>query len=296
MANEWIQSNGSACYGSASPGFALSQTGILENGNIAYIRFTISNITQGKLVLDSLEDKPEYTEDGEYEVIGIATSNNLTFIAEAVLGTTFDGCIDAVEARIIPFITIKDTDGGIIFEQTDETGVTAFDDNIQYAIDWTEIEEGCYQIHFTDSGLDYVSDCISLKLTHPCSILLSWQNNENAYSFNYSDLIFTQRLRVKAKLWHPTYPKEKNVFKDNAGVRYIIKSETTVEDTLTISEMPRYLHDALAIGVEHDTFLIDGIKYTNEEQEYSPSWRNSSQLAPVEVIVIKDQELKNSNC
>jgi hypothetical protein len=296
MANEWIQSDGAACYDSVTPGYALSKDGVLTVGSLCFIQFTISNMTQGKLVLDSISSKPEYTEDGDYTAIGIVTSSNLTFIGEEHVGFVFDGCIDSVSSRLVPLITIKDTEGNTIFEQTDETGVTAFDSNIQYAIDWTDIAEGCYQVYFSALGIDYVSDCINLKLAHDCTILLSWTNDEDAYGFNYSDLAFTQNLRVKAKKWHPSYTKEKNVFKDNAGNRYILKSETSKEEILTISEMPQYLHDALAIGLEHDDFYIDSVKYTNEETEYSPKWRNSSQLAPSEVVVIKDQLLKNNNC
>lgn len=292
MANEWIQSSGAACYDSLTPGFALSQNGVLSAGQLSVVNFTISNMTQGKLILDSIAGKPEYTEDGDYQVIGIATSNNLTFIA-GQLGGTFDGCIDAVSARGIVEITIKDLDGNIISEQS---GSSASGDNIQYGVDWTEIEEGCYQIHFSDSGIDYISDCITLKLDHDCSILLTWTNNEDAFGFAYSDLSFTQSLRVKAKKWMPNYTKEKNVFKDNAGNRTILKSETSKEELLTIAEMPQYLHDALAIGLEHDDFYIDGVKYTNEETEYTPKWRKSSQLAPSEVVVIKDQLLKNNSC
>lgn len=295
MANEWIQSGGAACYDSASPGYAISQNDVLATGEIVVIVFTVSNMTQGKLILDSIVGKPEYTEDGEYQVIGIATSNNLTFIGEEMAGV-FNGCIDSVTSRRIPFISIKDLEGTVVFQQTDESIVTASGDNIQYAIDWTDIAAGCYKIHYSDLGIDYESDCFTLALEHPCTILLSWQNDENAYGFDYSTLDFTQNLRVNAKLWHPTYPKEKNVFKDNAGVRYIIKSETSKESTLTVGEMPEYLHDALGIGIEHDEFLIDGVKYTNEETEYSPTWRKSSQLAPVEIAVIKDQDLRNSNC
>jgi hypothetical protein len=296
MANEWIFSGGAACYDSEDPGFAFSQTGVLEAGKLAVVNFTISNMTQGKLILDSISGKPEYTEDGEYQVIGIATTNDLTFIGEELLLDVFDGCIDEVESRVIPLITIKDTDGNVVFEQTDETGVTASGNNIQYEIDWSDMDSGCYQIWISHQGIDYVSDCLAVDLTHDCTLLLSWTNDENAFGFDFSELSFTPKLRVKAKKWKPTYPKEKNVFKDNAGNRTVLKSETSKEEILTIAEMPEYLHDSVAIGLEHDSFMIDGVEYTNEETEYTPKWRNSSQLAPVEVVVIKDQFLKNNSC
>jgi hypothetical protein len=295
MANEWIYSDGAACYNSDDAGFAIATNQVLEIGKLSVIEFTISNMTQGKLVLDSLYGKPEYTEDGDYQAIGVAISNNLTFIGEAHIGGTFDGCIDDVTSRQVPFITIKDTDGNIVFEQVDESIVTASGDNIQYDIDWTEIEEGCYQIYFS-YGLDYVSDCISLQLDHGCTLLLTWTNDDNAYGINYEDLNMTHSMRVKAKLWKPGYAKEKSIFKDNAGNRTIIRSDTSKENILTISEMPEYMHDALAIGLEHDNFYIDGIRHTNDEEEYTPQWRKSSQLAPVEVTMAKDQILRNSNC
>jgi hypothetical protein len=295
MANEWIQSSGKACYDSETAGFALSQNGVLLIGYVYSIEFTISNMTQGKLVLDSVSGKPEYTEDGSYTAIGIATSSNLTFIGEEYLSAVFNGCIDIVQARLIPFITIKDLEDFVVFQQTDDSIVTASGNNIQYDIDWSEIEEGCYKVYFSQ-GIDYVSDCIDLKLSHGCTLLLSWTNDENAFGFNYEDLSFQPQLRVKAKLWQPNYTKEKDVFKDNAGNRTILRSETSKDELLTVAEMPEYLHDALAIGVEHDDFYVDGLKYTNEETEYTPKWRKSSQLAPVEVVVIKDQFLRNNNC
>jgi len=294
MANEWIQSDGAACYNTSVPGFVISQTG-LTVGSLFSIEFTISNMTQGKLVVDSLDSKPEYTEDGQYTAVGIATASNINFIGDLFMGATFDGCIDAVSYRLIPLITIKDLAGNVVYQQVDNTGVTASNNNIQYQIDWSEIEEGCYQIYFSH-GIDYVSDCIELKLTHGCTLLLSWTNDDNAFGFNYEDLNFTPQLRVKAKLWQPSYSKEKNVFKDNAGNRTILRSETSKEELLTVGEVPEYIHDALAIGVEHDDFYIDGAKYTNEETEYTPKWRKSSQLSPVEVTVVKDQFLRNNNC
>lgn len=296
MANEWIHTSSAACYDSADPGYAISQPGILTTGRLTYIKFTILNMTQGKLVLDSVAGKPEYTEDGDYEYVGIATSNNLTFIGESDGGLVFDGCIDNVESRVIPVITIKDTAGNTVFIQTDETGVTASGNNIQYEINWEDLPDGCYQIHFTDGAIDYVSNCLDLSLLHGCTLLLSWTNDDNAYGFNYSDLTFEPKLRVKAKKWQPSYSKEKQIFKDNAGNRTILKSETSKEELLTIAEMPEYLHDALSIGLEHDDFYIDGEKYTNEENDYIPKWRKSSNLAPAEIAVIKDQLLKNNNC
>lgn len=296
MANEWIYSSGSACYNTLISGYALSQNGILEAGKLYTVQFSISGMTQGKLILDCIQDKPEYTEDGDYVAIGIATSDNLTFIGGSLGVFVFDGCIDSVVARSIPYYRIEDLDGNTIFELSDSTGVSASSQYIQYQIDWTEIEENCYKIIIPDSGLEYESDCLNVLLTHDCTLLLSWTNDDNAFGFNYDDLSFTPKLRVKGKLWHPKYPKDKTIFKDSSGARSLLKSEISKERILTISEAPEYVHDAISIAVENDSFYVDGIKYTNEETEYTPKWRKSSQLAPAEIIIVKDQNLINDNC
>jgi hypothetical protein len=291
----WTQGDNKVCY-SGSAGVALTQPGVLTVGNSYHITFTISNMTQGKLILDSLEGKPEYYVDGEdITAFGVASSPDLTFIGEEYLGGIFDGCLDAIASRYTPTFTIKDTDGNTVLTSGDDN-VGIAGTTIQYLVDWTTLDDGVYKIHFTDGGLEYVSDCFHVVTEHDCTKLLTWTNDDNAYGFDYS-ADFIQSLRVRAKKWHPPYKKNKEVFEDSQGNISILRSSSKKIELLTISEMPEYLHDALAIGVDHDSFSIDGIPYVVEETEYTPKWRNSSQLAPVEVEVIKKtQNLVNENC
>lgn len=300
--NEWVASSGKACYVSLVEGYAISQSGILTIGKLYSVSVTISGMTKGKLVLDSLVGKPEFTEDGVYSVVGIAEIADLVFIGAKSIIDVFDGCIDDVGARLAPMYQIIDQiidgNGNIVFTQVDETGITGSSDNIQYEIDWSGLAEGCYRIRFNDGISTYFeSDCITLKESHDCTLKLTWTNNENAYGFDYTNLQFIQTLRVEGKKWQPKYPKEKEVFKDSVGNRMILRSDTTKTELLTVNEIPAYLHDALSIGVEHDVFKIDDVEYVNEESEYGPKWRKSSPLASVEVEVIKkDQDLTNENC
>jgi hypothetical protein len=276
----------------------LQQENVFTTGKFYAMTFTIGVDEEedgGGFTIDSFGET-EYETYGTFTVIGQALFEDLIITPFNGNGGECSVTIDSIEIYELPVYSIKDVDGNEVFTLDDVTGITASGGIIQYEIDWTEIDEGCYQIYISDESIDYVSDCLTLALAHDCTLLLSWTNDEDAYGFNYSDLSFTQLLRVKAKLWQPNYPKEKNVFKDNAGNRRILKSETSKEELLTIGEMPEYLHDSLAIGLEHDDFYIDGVKYTNEETEYTPKWRKSSQLAPSEVAVIKDQLLKNNNC
>jgi hypothetical protein len=289
----WIQSSGKACY-SGLDDAALSKPGILTIGNMYYISLTISDMTQGKLVFYSFDDI-EYSEDGEVSFFAISNSADFTVIADSVLGDMFDGCITSIIVREVPMYQIKDLDNNVVYTSS-EMNVSISGGKLQYYINWSDIEEGHYKIYFTDGGLTYESDCLHLKTEHDCTKLLTWSNNDTAFGFDFTE-DFTQSLRVNSKMWQPSYKKTKEVFEDSQGNLSILRSSTKKVELLTVSEMPQYLHDALAIGVEHDNFSIDGIPYVVEDEEYTPSWRKSSQLAPVEISVIKKtQSLVNENC
>lgn len=295
--DEWIYDTGKACYNSSVEGYAINQPGLLTLDKLYVITVTISDMTKGKLILDSIEGKPEFTEDGVYNVVGFPTQIDLIFIGGKEVIHVFDGCIDAVGARVIPFYQIKDASGAVVFTQTDETGVTAYGNNIQYLIDWTGLSDGCYTIVFNDGIIEYETDQLYVNTEHDCTIQLTWTNNENAYGFDYANLEFTQSLRVKGKKWKPKYSKDKEVFKDSQGNRNILRSDTSKVEILTLNEAPEYVHDAYAIGIEHDNFEIDSLKYVVEDTEHLPKWRNSSQLASSDTEVIKDsQNLINENC
>lgn len=141
------------------------------------------------------------------------------------------------------------------------------------------------------------SECFKMG-TFDCTQVLSWSSNENSYGYTYEGTNFQHEVRLQSKLWQPGYKKEKKeVFTDSAGTRKILTSRTKKEEILTIGEIPTYLHDAISVGVEHDNFYVDGVKYINEETDYDPDWRKSSLLAPVELKVVKDsQNLQNSYC
>lgn len=295
--DEWIQNNGAACYNSPTEGYALSQSGILIPGMLYSIDVSVSNMTQGKLIIDSLIDKPEITINGSYSLIGIASISDLNLIGGKIGISIFDGCVSALQVRAIPLYQIKDPHDNIIFTQIDETGVSASINNIQYLINWSDIAAGCYKITFTDGIINYESDLFSVDTEHTCSIQLTWSNNENAYGFDFETLLFRPSLRIVGKKWQPFYQKDKEVFKDSIGNRTIIRSDTSKIELLTINEAPEYIHDAISIGIEHDDFEIDSIQYVVEDQQYLPKWRKSSSLASSETQVIKNnQNLVNENC
>jgi hypothetical protein len=228
---------------------ALVQEDKLTIGKYYLFVFTLDNddIAVGSIRLDSISGTPVFTTNATHTVYGQAISTDIIFTP---VGADPDLSLEYIEVYETPTYSIKDSEGNTVFTSSDITGITVSEGTVQYEIDWTDTDEGCYQIYISDGIIDYVSDCLTLALAHDCTLLLSWTNDEDAYGFNYSDLTFTQLLRVEAKKWQPSYTKEKTVFKDNAGNRYILKSETSKEELLTIGEM-RKQNTALNGGSHH---------------------------------------------
>lgn len=297
MANEWVNTDGEACYDSIQEGFTLSQQNVMTIGNLYYLSVTVSGMTQGKLTIPTIDDPTEITEDGTYSIIGLALFTDLVFLPGSYLGGVFDGCIDIVELRHAPLYRIKTIEGVTVFTLSDNTGVTTAGPYIQYQIDWSDLDEGCYYIEFEDTTLTYRSDCFALKLTHDCTLQLTWNCNENAWGFNYADLSFTQSMRVDAKLWKSRHKAlEKQVYEYSTGDLEILYVTKAKEFLLSVREIPEYMHDAFSLAVDSDNFFIDGIKYVFPDEETTPSWRNSSDLAPIEITLRRSQNLRNVNC
>lgn len=144
---------------------------------------------------------------------------------------------------------------------------------------------------------DYCSDCFQLAEVHDCTHLLRWRNNEDAFGFKYPDGFYFY-MRVAGKLWKQYFEKAKEYFKKSNGERVLLFSDSAEKTKFTVEEIPLYMHEALSTAIDHDMFLIGGDNYTAEENDYTPEWRNSSQLAPITLDLEKNnqQVLKNDNC
>lgn len=183
----------------------------------------------------------------------------------------------------------------IVFSTPNDTGDFQID-NVTL-----KLQDKCKAVVFETECLKLIDD-VSCNCG---TILMTWTNNENAYGFDYENFSYTQRMRHCAKLYQPSYEKSGKInHLDSDGDREILYSRTTKIERFKLQDMPEYMHDALSIGVEHDTFKIgtvlspdDTVQYINEQDDYEPKWRNSSLLADVELEMIKDnQNLVNSNC
>jgi len=153
-------------------------------------------------------------------------------------------------------------------------------------------------ISVIDVAPEFCSECLNVKTDWGCSTnILSWTNNETAFGIDYENFVYTQFMRLESKLWKPKYITEQEDFTDNAGSRTLLWARSRKQFDLTIRDVPEYIHDALRLGVIHDTFNIEGEQYIKLEGDYEPEWRNSSLTAPITIEVTpQTEDMQNSNC
>lgn len=132
-----------------------------------------------------------------------------------------------------------------------------------------------------------------------CTQLLSWTNNDNAFGFEYENLVFTQRLRHPSELWKPNYTLDQIDHLDSAGTSTILRAQSFKVSDLDMDFMPEYLHDALRLGIRHDTFNIDAVQHFAMAQDYDPDWeagRDSEVSTVVIPVRATTEDSVNENC
>jgi hypothetical protein len=229
---------------------------------------------------------------GEHIVEGYALTTQFTIQLEN--GTS--ACLSNVSCIEMLFWKVVDKNNTVIKEMLLPIEGTIYNQNIQYQIDWSGVE-GIVQIQIQDGIVLWKSNWLNVQPTHECTLLLTWNNNENAFGFE-GGILFTPSLRLDAKLRFPKYSRDKKeVFTDSQGNRKILFSRQSKVEKLQVQEVPEYIHDAISVGLENDNFYINFTKYVYEADEYEPSWRKTSTLAPIELDVIRqNQSLVNDNC
>jgi predicted RecA/RadA family phage recombinase len=297
MANEWIASGDKACYNTSTAGFSLVQNDVLIVGNYYAIAITVSGLTQGKIIIESFDGKPEIIEDGEYVINGKALQTSLAITGGSYAGNVLVGCITGIAIYDVPVYTIEDCEGNTVYSLPNNDDVQVANGYSLYTLDWTAIDFGAYRIRIADELFDYISYCLRVQ-DNSCTNIITWTNNENAGDFPYSSLPFVQLLRVESRLWKASGKSiKRDVFRYSNGAKKILYAERDLEYQFTIKEMPEYLHNALMLGIDHDKFTINGKYYLVDQEDYQPKWRSSSNLAPVELVITEqNNSFINQNC
>lgn len=138
-----------------------------------------------------------------------------------------------------------------------------------------------------------IDDCEPAHREH---LKLEWTNNEPGLGFIYNN--FVNSLYIVGGLRNADYAYDEETFvtADRRRFRPYTASDKTIE--LWIHDIPEYLHDAIAVGLVHDEFYVNGVRYFKVDGGYTPDWDTpNSLLAPCVVKISEFQrDVVNDNC
>lgn len=290
----WTFADGKACYIGAS-GQALAQAGLFDIGTEYLISIEVSGRTEGQLRLDTFGGE-FMIENGVYQFSGVATIPDLQIVALDYGGSSFDGCVEFVYAVEVPEVTIINSCTGTIDYTVPISEMALYKSSVQVNLPW-DLAYGEYYVNVDISGINYQSPCFVVG-DHTCTLLLSWTNDDNAYSIDYETLEQQNNLRVEAKLWHVQPRSDKReIFEFSDGSAKILYAKKSMVEKLTLKRLPDYLVRALGIGIDHDSFKLEGTEYIVLDGDLDMQWRKSSDTAPAELeIKKKNSNLINKNC
>lgn len=143
----------------------------------------------------------------------------------------------------------------------------------------------------------YTSECLNYKEEHSTRTrMLSAYCDQEAFGFEFANTGFRFRQRVEVRSIAPFYPKEKQISKSGTGNAAVVYSGVEKYWQLHTGYVTETTHDALAIMVDCDHFLVGetaatGKEYIAEVEDYTPQWLQdgSFSLAPA-VITVRIKE------
>lgn len=128
--------------------------------------------------------------------------------------------------------------------------------------------------------LDSIDDCEYVEV--------KFRNDNPVYGLKFGVGAFDYvRFWVEAKLWHPNYTKEREVYKDANGRRTVNYSDSDKVYKLTTAPIPEYLFDTIALGMDCDEFLVNEREFVGNSDELAPSYNKNIDLAPVEIDLVE---------
>ena len=114
--------------------------------------------------------------------------------------------------------------------------------------------------------------------------------DQSAYGFDFANTNFYLQMRCEARGLNPIYAKQKNIAQFGTGNALVTYADATKYWQLTTGFMSESAHDAMAVIIDCDHFLVgssptNGIEYIAEAEDYQPQWiaNGSYSLAPVTI-------------
>jgi len=139
----------------------------------------------------------------------------------------------------------------------------------------------------------FVTNCINIQSSHPCTILLFAYNLDNAFGLDYTTGALRQYLRVYGKIKFSDYPEETEVFKFSDNSHQIMFASSEKEYEVIIGDAPEQIHDCISILRLHDIFQIDGTDFV-KSGNYDLNRRQSNDNAQA-VFTVREQQGVSSN-
>ncbi len=115
---------------------------------------------------------------------------------------------------------------------------------------------------------------------------------------NYTQVPLTHSLWIKGGLRNNDFPYDEDYFADSAGTDSPIYVDSVETIEMWVHDVPAYIHQALRLGVVHDSFTVNGTQYTKVAGGYSPDWDTPNSLMAPVIVKIREkyQDTKNENC
>lgn len=144
---------------------------------------------------------------------------------------------------------------------------------------------------------DKCTPCLCLEDWSDCTRLFSWTNDDDAFGIDYTTEEFIQYMRLGAEVRFSGFPTQRTNYIDSNGTNRLVVGSVREEEELYIEPAPRYVHQALAVALNHDHFYIDDVEYNLAEGQYEPTRDRTTLLQEATVPVeITTQDNYNANC
>ena len=144
---------------------------------------------------------------------------------------------------------------------------------------------------------DFTSNMFKLgDYSSDCTLLINACNNEDGMGFVFDGSGFSPQVRLNAKLKEPKYSNERLSYTDSIGKKFNYYFKGRKGKYLCVDLEPEYILDYLWTLFGYDNFYIDGVAYTVDDDEFSPTYVLDN-VGSVRFLVSKQtQDIKNTNC
>ena len=116
------------------------------------------------------------------------------------------------------------------------------------------------------------SDCLDIKTSHDCTLLLEYTNSEDFNNIVYETSPTSEyKLRIPAQFWKEDNPMEQEDSELSNGVIKTRRQSIQQKKYLEIGYMPNYMHLKTQLALMHDTVTIDGSQWKKRDAYESES-------------------------